>query len=100
MEYFYLSKQFIKRLRGGGLSLLIGILSILWGVVILFNTIFKLPKENFKEKFHFISAGDGSIQSDLWEILFSLISFFPWWFVKGFVIIVGIAFVFLGIKLI
>ena len=81
------------------MDLLLSVPCIVWGIVILFNSIFKLKKENFKEKFDFIGVGDSSVQSDFLEILFSLISFFPWWIVKGFVIIVGIGFVFLGVLL-
>ncbi|TDK61774.1 hypothetical protein E2K98_12860 [Bacillus salipaludis] len=66
----------------------------------MFNSLFKLKKENFNEKFNFIGAGDASAESSLLEILFSLISFFPWWAIKGFVIIVGIAFVILGIMIV
>jgi hypothetical protein len=78
------------------MKLFFSVLCILWGIVIIFNSIFKLKKENFKEKLHFLGAGDGSVESSIFEILFSLVTFFPWWIVKGFVIIVGIAFVILG----
>ncbi|MGF6949033.1 hypothetical protein QF028_001538 [Neobacillus sp. B4I6] len=82
------------------MSLFFGILCVLWGIFILFNSIFKLKKENYKEKY-FIAGGDGSYGSLLLEILFFfLLRFLPWWFVKGFVIMTGITFVFLGIKLV
>lgn len=60
------------------MTLFFSVLCIVWGIVILFNSLFKLKKENFKEKFDFIGAGNASAESSLLEILFSLISFFPW----------------------
>jgi hypothetical protein len=79
------------------MNLFFSVLSILWGIVVIFNSIFKLKRENFKERFDFLGAGDSSAESLIFEILFSLVTFFPWWIVKGFVIIVGIAFVILGV---
>jgi hypothetical protein len=79
------------------MNLFFSVLCILWGIVVIFNSIFKLKRENFKEKFDFWGAGDGSAESSIFEILFSLVTFFPWWIVKGFVIIVGLAFVIIGV---
>jgi len=79
------------------MNLFFSVLCILWGSLVLFNSIYKLKRENFKEKFNFGGAGDGSVESSFFEILFSLVTFFPWWVVKGFVLVVGLAFVILGV---
>ncbi|PGY06308.1 hypothetical protein [Bacillus sp. AFS031507] len=68
------------------MNLFFSVLCILCGIVVIFNSIFKLKRANFKEKFHFLGAGDGSVESSIFEILFSMVTFFPWWIAKGFVI--------------
>lgn len=95
MLEFSKSEQDFDKVRGEGLSLFFGILCIIWGIFILFNSIFKLKKEDYKEKYD-VTGGDWSIGSLLLEILFFIMRFLPWWFVKSFVIIIGIAFVYLG----
>lgn len=50
------------------MNLFFSVLCILWGIVVIFNSIFKLKRENSKEKFNFWGAGDGSVESSIFEI--------------------------------
>jgi hypothetical protein len=76
------------------MNFVLAILLIVWGGVILFRSIIKLKKEDFKEKRKYEAASGLMI-----EILVSLVDLLPWWIVKGFVILLGIAFIILGLMI-
>lgn len=73
-------------------TLLLGIIIILWGLFVLYFSIYRLKKVDYKEK--------GPIGESAFiemEFVFRLISRLPWQLVKEFVVVVGISFVACGV---
>ena len=74
------------------MALLIGIILILWGAFILFSSLFRMKSKDYKDL-----GISGFIE---WDLLFKLFSKFPPRVYKSFVILIGVAFIVLGIFII
>lgn len=75
----------------GTVTLLLGVIIILWGLFVLYFSIFKLKRGNYKEK---SPVGESAFIE--MEFVFRLISRLPWGLIKGFVVVVGISLVACG----
>lgn len=75
--------------------MLLGIIIILWGILVLYFSLFKLKKEDYHKK---DPVGQSAYIDG--ELLFRILSLFPWWTVKGTVILIGMLFIILGIFII
>lgn len=73
------------------LTLFIGGLFIFWGVLVLYSLLFKMKKRDYKDKGTI--GVSGYIE---FEFLFRLLSRLPSGVIKGFTLLIGIAFVAFG----
>ena len=74
------------------MNMVLGAILILWGVFILYSSIFKMKrKEDYED-----DARLGSSGFIEWESLFKLINKIPYSLAKSFVVIIGTSFVILG----
>lgn len=71
------------------MKLVVGVLLILWGVIVLFSSLFKMKDKDYKNL---------GISGELvWDALFALLSKFPKRVYKGFVASTGIALIVIGV---
>lgn len=73
------------------LAIFIGVLLILWGILILYSSLFKMKQEDYKDEG--VIGVSGYIEL---EFLFSLLSRLPSGVIKGFTLLIGISFIALG----
>jgi len=76
-------------------NIAIGALLILWGVMVLYSSLFKMKKEDYKDKGVFGVSGFIEL-----EFLFKFLNRLPLGVVKGFVILIGVSFITSGIVII
>ncbi|WP_456277554.1 hypothetical protein [Bacillus sp. AK128] len=74
------------------MALFIGVLVLLifWGIFVLYSTLFKMTKVDYEDK------GGIRVHYIEFELLFRLLSRFPFGVIKGFTILIGISFVIFG----
>ncbi|CAI8839302.1 hypothetical protein COK01_08320 [Priestia megaterium] len=70
---------------------LIGILAIIWGIFILYSSLFKMKKRDYKNQSPIGVSGYFEF-----EFLFRLLSKSPWRLIKGLTILIGLSFVTVG----
>ena len=68
----------------------VGVLFIFWGILVLYSSLFKMKKRDYEDK------GGIRVHYIEFEFLFRLLSKFPFGVIKGFTILIGIAFVIFG----
>ncbi|HHW39232.1 MAG TPA: hypothetical protein GXX18_18760 [Bacillales bacterium] len=73
-------------------SVFTGAFLILWGISILYSSLFKMKKEDYKDKGVFGVSGYIEL-----EFLFSLLHKLPLGVIKGLIVLIGISFIGLGI---
>ena len=74
------------------MNIVLGVILILWGILILYSSIFKMKrKEDYEDDAKFGSSG--YIE---WESLFKLFNKIPYSLAKSFVLIIGTSFVIFG----
>ena len=71
------------------MAIVIGLMLILWGTFILFSSLFRMKRKDYKDL-----GISGFIE---WDLLFKLLGKFPPIVYKSFVLLIGIAFIVLGI---
>jgi len=76
-------------------NIAIGALLILWGVMVLYSSLFKMKKEDYKDKS--VIGVSGYIEL---EFLFKFLNRLPLGVVKSFIILVGVSFITSGIVII
>jgi len=76
-------------------NIAIGALLILWGVMVLYSSLFKMKKEDYKDKG--VSGVSGYIEL---EFLFKFLNRLPLGVVKSFIILIGVSFITSGIVII
>ena len=69
----------------------IGLLFILWGILVLYSSFFKMKKGEYRDKDPIGVSGYVEF-----EFLFKLLSRLPYGVVKGFTLFIGVLFVTLG----
>ena len=74
-----------------GLGTFIGILAITWGIFVLFSSLFKMKKKDYKSQIPIGVSGYFEF-----EFLFRLLSKSPWRLIKGLTILIGLSFVTVG----
>lgn len=73
------------------LALFIGVLFIFWGILVLYSSLFKMKKGDYKDK-----GAIGVSGYVEFEFLFRLLSRLPSGVIKGFTLLIGFAFVTFG----
>lgn len=73
------------------MAIFIGVLLILWGILVLYSSLFKMKQMDYKDKG--VIGVSGYIE---FEFLFRLLSRLPSGVIKGFTLLIGIAFVVFG----
>jgi hypothetical protein len=76
-------------------NIAIGALLILWGVMVLYSSLFRMIKEDYKDKG--VIGVSGYIEL---EFLFKFLKRLPLGIVKGFIILIGVSFITFGIIII
>ncbi|MDY0406943.1 hypothetical protein P5G51_017775 [Virgibacillus sp. 179-BFC.A HS] len=77
------------------MSIFLGCLFIIWGVIIIFSSLIKLREKDYKDKGPL--GGSGFIE---WEFLFRILNGVPYWIVKGIVLFIGLLFIVFGVYII
>ncbi|MCE7792170.1 hypothetical protein K8O68_06995 [Salipaludibacillus sp. CUR1] len=77
------------------MNIAIGALLILWGVIVLYSSLFRMKKEDYKDKG--VIGVSGYIEL---EFLFKFLNRLPLGMVKGFIILIGVSFITFGIVII
>jgi len=78
-----------------GLGTFIGILAITWGIFILYSSLFKMEKKDYKNQSPIGVSGYFEF-----EFLFRLLSKSPWRIIKSLTILIGLSFVTVGTTII
>ncbi|MHC0035298.1 hypothetical protein [Pseudoneobacillus sp. C159] len=72
------------------MALFIGVLFIFWGILVIYSSLFRMKKGDYKDK------GGIRVHYIEFEFLFRLLSRLPFVVIKGFTILIGIAFFIFG----